>query len=173
MKKHTLLSLLTVAVLSLAITVHAQTIKVITLKDGSMLKGKVLGLKDGIYTLETSNLGKVSIPETDILSIAAPAAPGSVYQESTSGNSSQKAQLMNQVEQLQGSIMTDPGLMSEIQNLINDEEIQAILSDPKLMNDVMSYDPEKIQQNDSIQNLMQNPKMLNLMNKVQQKMPAQ
>jgi len=63
--------------------------------------------------------------------------------------------------------------MIELQNIINDEEIQAMLSDPQLLNDVLSYDPEKIQQNDNAQGLMQNEKIQKLMDKIRQKIPAE
>ena len=48
-----------------------------------------------------------------------------------------------------------------------------MLSDPKLLDDVLSYDPEKMQQNESVQDLMQNEKMQNLMEKILKTMPAQ
>ena len=61
----------------------------------------------------------------------------------------------------------------ELQTIVSDEEVRSLLSDPELLNDVLSYDPEKIQQNDNVQELMQNKKMQELMEKIYQKMPAQ
>lgn len=163
------ISLVIILIGSAAIS-FAQTAKIITLKDGSVLKGKVIQLDNGIYTIETSNLGSINIPEVNILSIASPEATKVQQSES---NASEKAQLKNQVQKIQGSILSDPGLMMDIQNIIKDEEVQVLLSNPKLLDDVMSYDQEKIRQNDDVQSLMQNPKIQNLMNKIQQKMPAE
>ena len=165
-----LITLLFIALLLFNITTlsYAQESKVITLKDGSILKGKVLELTDGIYTLETENLGNITILEANILSIAAPSAARPASEENNS------TELKKQVEQMQGTIMADEELMMGIQGLTEDEEIKAILSDPNLITDVMSFDQDKIEQNTNIQNLMNNPKMQQLMNQVQQKVaPAQ
>jgi hypothetical protein len=63
--------------------------------------------------------------------------------------------------------------MTEVENLTNDEEIKALLSDPKLLEDALSFDQDKLQQNKTVQDLMKNPKMQDLMNKIQQQIPAQ
>jgi len=161
-----------ITLLGLTSASRAQTTKIITLKDGSVLKGTVVHMKDGTYTLETSNLGRIDIPESNVLSITSPKT-SSAQQQLTAGKDSSKAQLQDQVQQIQGNIITDPELMTDLQNMLNDESIKSMLSDPKLMDDVLSYDPERIQQNNNVQRLMQNPKMQNLMNKVHQKIPAQ
>jgi len=72
MKKYYSILILTIALLSISTVSYAETMKIIKLKDGSVLKGKVLQLSDGVYTLETSNLGEVDIEESDILSIISP-----------------------------------------------------------------------------------------------------
>jgi len=63
--------------------------------------------------------------------------------------------------------------MTEIQDMIQDESIRAMLSDPKLLEDVTSFDQQKIKQNTNVQNLMNNPKIQELMNKIQQKIPTE
>ncbi len=166
MRKYFLTHILTIALLSLSATSYAQEIKVITLKNGSILKGKVLQLKDSIYTLETSDLGEVDIPESNILSITS--------SEGSSGSSeAQKTEMKKQIEQVQGTILSDPDIMEDIQDILEDDTVKAMLSDPGLLNDVQSFDPNKIQQNQNVQSLMNNPKMQELMNKLQQKIPAQ
>jgi hypothetical protein len=165
MKKHSKLFILAIALLSCATICFAQTTKVITLKDGSSLKGKVLQLSNGTYTVETSNLGRLNIPESDVLSITPLENDGTSNQ--------QKTQMKNQVQAIQGSILSDPALMMELQDIVSDEEVQAMLSDPQLLNDVLSYDQQKIQENDNVQDLMQNEKIQNLMKKIYQKMPAE
>jgi len=172
MKKYSLIYVFTLTFLSLSIVSYAQSIKVIKLKDGSVLKGKVLQLKDNVYTLETSNLGRVKIPESNILSISTLGAISSSSEQASGTSEAQKAELKKKAGQVQSAILADQGLMMEIQNLANDEEIKAMLSDPKLLNDAMSFDPNKIQQNKNVQELMKNPKMQNLINKIQQQIPV-
>jgi len=151
---------------------YAETMKVITLKDGSVLNGKVLQLNNGVYTFETSNLGEISINESDILSITSPELSSSLSSESTAASNAQKAELQKQVQQIQGTILSDEGLMMEIQKILDDDNIKAMLSDPELLKDVTSYDQNKIEQNTNVQKMMNNPKIKDLMKKIQQKIPA-
>jgi len=171
MKKLFPVSLLTIAFLSLVIVCHAQTQKTITLKDGSILKGKVLGLKDNIYTVETSDLGTITVPAGNIVNIASPQKAST--QKQVGQGDTQKAELKKQMQQIQGAIMADQDIMSDMEGLANNEEVRAMLSDPELLNDVMSMDPDKIQGNSKVQNLMNNPQIQQLMQKIQKKYPTQ
>lgn len=164
--------MLSITLLGLAAVSNAQTLKMITLKDGSVLKGTVIQMEDGVYTLETPDLGRVDIPESNVLAITSPEASGPRHQPTDPNNEQENADLKRQVQQVQGAILSDPGLMTDIQDVVNDEDVKAMLSDPGLMEDVMSFDQDKIRQSDNVQNLMQNPKMRELMDKIRQKLPA-
>lgn len=152
---------------NLALCAHAQSAKIITLKDGSVIKGNVLQLADGVYTLETGNLGKVTVAESEIISITAEPAPV----PPDTGNTG-SASLKGQVQEMQTSLLSDPEVMTEIQNIMQDPEIRGVLSDPAFMNAIMSYDPNQIKQNEKTQYLLQNPKFQSLMEKIQKKLPA-
>ena len=158
---------LIIAAANLALCAHAQAAKVITLKDGSVIKGNVLQLTDGIYTLETDNLGKVNVAESEIVSIAAESPPAL---QATGDTAS--AALKGQAQEIQTNLLSDPSIMAEIQNIMQDPEIRGVLSDPAFMNAIMSYDPKQIQQSEKTQYLLQNPKFQSLMEKIQQKLPA-
>ena len=147
--------------------VHAQTTKTITLKDGSVIKGNVLQLTDGVYTLETDNLGKINVAESEIVSIAAESAPVPPNAGDTAG-----ASFKGQVQEMQTSLLSDPEVMTEIQNIMQDPDIRGVLSDPAFMSAIMSYDPNQIQQNEKTQYLLQNPKFQSLMEKIRQKLPS-
>ena len=152
---------------NLALCAHAQSTKVITLKNGSVIKGTVLQLADGVYTLKTDNLGNFSVAESEIVSIAEEPAPV----PPDTGNTA-TASLKGQVQEMQTSLLSDPEVMTEIQNIMQDPEIRGVLSDPAFMSAVMSYDPKQIQQNEKTQYLLQNPKFQSLMKKVRKKMPS-
>ena len=173
MRNYSLIFLYAITLISLNTDSFAESTKIITLKDGSVLNGKVIEFSNGIYTFETSNLGDINIAEADVLSISSPEAYGLSTQQTTINKESQKAQLKNQVQQMQGTILADQDIKSEIEKIAEDEEIKAMLSDPNLLKDVMSFDQEKIQQSDAVQKLMKNPKIQQLMIDIQQKMPAQ
>lgn len=172
MKKFYAILILSIVLLNISTISCAEAIKVIKLKDGSTLKGEVLQLNNGTYTLQTSNLGEITIDESDILSITSSELSNSLPEKSAAANNAQKAELQKQVQQIQGTILSDGGIMAEIQNMLEDENVKAMLSDPKLLEDVTSFDQKKIEQNANVQNLMNNPKMKELMNKIQQKISA-
>jgi len=173
MKKY-LPSILLILTLCLAVsTSSAESLKVIKLKDGSTLKGNVLALNGGVYTLETENLGEIEIEESKILSISSPSVATTQSEASTATSNAQKSDLEKQVQQIQGTIMSDGDIMMDLKTLVEDEEIRKLLSDPNLMRDVTSYDQEKIEQNTNVQDLLKNPKIQQLMNKIQAKFPTQ
>ena len=173
MKKYHSILILTIALLSVNTVSSAETMKIIKLKDGSVLNGNVLQLNDGVYTFETSNLGEVDIEESDILSITSSELSGSSSGSSTTTSDAQKRELQKQVQQMKGTILADEEVLKEIQIMSEDENIRALLSDPQLLKDVTSFDQQKIKQNKSVQDLMNNPKMQELMDKIQEKFPAQ
>jgi hypothetical protein len=150
----------------------SKVMKTIVLKGGSTLRGEVIQLKDGIYTLEIPELGRMNIPQSHIVSITSSGASDSPNSQTDNTAKRTKGQIKSQVNQIQGNILSDPDLMTEIQNIIKDEEIQTMLTDPQLLDDVLSYDPDLMQQNDNVQNLLQNKKMQQLMEKIQQKIDA-
>ena len=164
--KRILYFLLTSLLLLLPNASNAQEAKVITLKDGSTLKGQVLELNNQTYKVQTENLGVVSIPEADVVSIQAASA---VSTDSLAGS----GDLKNQVNQLQGQIMADPKIIDEIQKLTQDEEVMKILSDENFIKDVMSYDENKIKNNEKVNELMANPQMKELIEKVNQQLSPQ
>lgn len=159
--KNKLLHFLFIILLGFPSPLHAQTAKVITLKDGSVLKGEVLKLDNGVYTVQTLNMGEIQIAEKEIVRIDA--APQTAPADDIGA----------QAQQVQTQILTDPELMQEVQNMLQDEKTVSILSDPQLMKDVLSRDPAKIEGNKDIQTLINNPHMQNLMEKINQKFPAQ
>ena len=169
MKKNLKL-LLFIIFLGFACPLYAQSAKIITLKDGSVIKGNVLQLADGVYTLETGNLGKVTVAESEIVSIAAESAPAPANTTNTENTAS--ASLKGQVQEMQTNLLSDPEVMTEIQNIMQDPEIRGVLSDPAFMQAIMSYDPNQIKQNEKTQYLLQNPKFRSLMEKIQKKIPA-
>ena len=157
----------------------ADTLQTITLKDGTQLKGKLTSVKDGIYTIQTFNLGTLTVNENQIVSvssqlIADQAATASQLVPAQSAQQPQfnKSELAVQAQLLQKQFLADPKIMQEIQNLMNDEEVKTILTDPEVMKAVMSYDPNTIAGNEKIKKLMENPKIKSLMNLIQQNFAA-
>ena len=167
MKTSKIILLLT-AFLSITILSFAQTTKNITLKDGSTVKGVVTNNSNGVYTVQTDNIGVIQIKDENIVSISSQ-SPAPQPQAPSTANTS----IENQMNQVQGVILSDPELMQEIQALIKDPQIMETLKDQKFIDDVMTHDAQKIQQNQKTQELLNNPQMKQLMEKINQKVGTQ
>jgi hypothetical protein len=148
----------------------SQMEKTITLTDGTSLKGEVSAMTDGTYTITTPSMGAVKIAEKDIASIvtnstlpAATLAPASAAV--TPVNIAQSPEF----QAVQTQIMNDPQLMGDIQKLVQDPDVMAVLSDPSFIALVQSGKQEEIAADPRIQKFSQNPNVQALIQKVQTK----
>lgn len=158
--------------------VFAGTTKHITLKDGSVINGELVSFEGGIYTVQTENLGRLQLPEGNVVSVinedAAPAMPpqAAVQQPSQAGN----AGFSGQVSAMQTQIMSNPQSMQTIQAMMEDPEIAAMMADPNFMKDlttaVSSNDPQSIASNSNVQKLMNNPHMQALIQQARSGTPS-
>jgi gamma-glutamyl phosphate reductase len=137
--------------------------KVITLKDGSTIKGEVVSLIDGRYTIKTDSLGEMTIAEDAILEITAfNAAP-------LSSSSATTNSLKKSVQAVQSQVMQDENIMRSINALAQNEEIMKLMQDQNFVNMIMSFDEEKIRNSPAVQELMQREDIKRIMNEIQQK----
>ena len=177
MKKYITIIFLFSGLLILTASLNADPLKTITLKDGSTIKGEIVKFENNIYTVETPHLGEVKINDTEIKNINAgevnPVQPFGGQNSGFPTQANNSPQLMNQVQQMQGSILTDPELMAEIQELMKDPSIMSIISDEKVVDDAKSFDVNRIGSNDKMKELMNNPKFHALMNKIRAKFSLQ
>ena len=141
----------------------AQETKVITLDDGSQVKGKILSVSNDIYTIETS-FGEIEIKGGKIMSIGRDQAALPVQAQNNPPVSN------NQIAEYQQKIVSDPAIMNDIQTIAQDEEVIQAFSDPAFMKAVMAQDFDAMQNNPKFQKLLQNPKIQNLINKAGQKL---
>ncbi len=166
-------TLVILAVFLIASSALAEDPRVISLKDGSTIRGNVVSLSSGKYKIKTQTLGIVEVDQDQIESISSermyranqsaqsqPAAVADVAPVITQAN------LTAQVERVQNRVMSDPAMMAEIQTLMNDPQIMSVISDPEFMKKLMSLDMKSIESNPQFQQLLQNPKMLELINKL-------
>lgn len=156
-------------ILSLTFVFHNSIVfaKVIQLKDGSVIKGNVIGFQNGVYTIQNSQLGNIQIADADIRSISEESPALAIPNNAPSSMpNDMQTQVKEQTTEIQKQILSNPQLMQDVQSLAGDPEIQKLLSDPQVLQTIMTYDPNKIEQNESVKKLMQNPKMQALMQKM-------
>ncbi|MEI8012478.1 MAG: hypothetical protein WCI27_08390 [Candidatus Omnitrophota bacterium] len=145
--------------LALVSGVFAADSKTIILKDGSHVKGDLVGIADGYYTITTAAMGDIRVAEKDVLSItsdtpaAQPAAPTDI-------------KATPEFNSIQNKIISDPALLSEIQALLQDPEIMAVMSDPVLIAAVQSGNSAVLQSDPRLKRLSENPKIKALIDKV-------
>ncbi len=149
--------------LLLSTPIHAES--VVTLKDGSQIKGEMVGLNNGIYTLKTPIIGEIHVAVADVVNInnGATAQPLDPTAQGNLPNPDLKAQ----VKSAQTQLMSNPQAMLELQQMVQDPEIAQLLSDPALVQIVTSNDVNAIATNPQAQALMNNPKMRAFIQKLQ------
>ena len=131
--------------LSVIVTaVHASEMREIELTDGTVIAGEIVSLSNGIYTVRSASLGTIQIQESKISTIR---AKGSLGSPGAAGD---------QVRSLQEKMLGDGEIMSIVQALQSDQDLQEILSDSEIMKAVQAGD---------ISALMANPKFMKLLNK--------
>ncbi|HAM53296.1 MAG TPA: hypothetical protein DCP92_22330 [Nitrospiraceae bacterium] len=123
---------------------RASEMRRIELTDGTVITGEIVSLSNGVYTVKSASLGTIQIQESKILTIG---AKGSLGSSGTAGD---------QVKSLQEKMIGDSEVMSLIQALQNDKDLQEILRDPEIMKAVQAGD---------ISALAANPKFMKLLNK--------
>lgn len=134
--------------------------RVIALKDGSTVQGKLTGLENGVYMVSNPSLGVLRVKEADVVSISAPRAmpPKALPGQEIPAES---------IEQVQSKIMSDPDIMAMVQEMANDPEIVKIMSDPAFVQAAQSRDMIAVQTNPRMAQLMANPKIKALIERMQ------
>jgi hypothetical protein len=150
--------ILTAFILS-ASTISFADEQVITLKDGSQIKGELAGIDNGVYTVKTPIIGDVHVAASDVASITNGAAPVAVMPTSPMATGAMPANADDQVAASQKASMSNPQSMATLQEMMQDPEIMQALSDPALVQAVTNHDYQAVQSNPKIQELMSNPKM--------------
>ena len=130
---------------------HAGEPAEVELVDGSVVYGKVVSLKNGIYTIKSDSMGTFVISKSKIRAIRFRS------QRVNKGirENPQGTDKSIDVQGIQKSLLADQDIFKIILSLQNDPEIQKILNDLETMKAVQSGD---------IQSLMSNPKFMELLN---------
>lgn len=129
----------------------AGEVRRIELNDGSLLYGKIVSLKDGVYTVNTMSLGSVKIEESKIRVIRF---------------KSDDQAAKEQIQAMQKLMLSDKEIINVIASLKDDPDVQKILKDPALMKAINSGDLETLISNPKFLKLLSNPKILNIKEKV-------
>jgi hypothetical protein len=146
-----------IALLFFSVQAFAGDAVSVALKDGSVISGELLSLQNGVYTVSSDSLGTVSIDETKIRAIRYGSQGGGTDPIQSTGG---------QTQAIQQAMVSDEQIMSLILSMQNDPDVQKILSDPEIMNAVLSGDANTLKSNPKFIKLMNHPTIRKIQNKV-------
>jgi hypothetical protein len=138
-------SLMTVCGVSFAATIE--------LRDGTVIKGEVVSLRDGVYTIETASAGTLHVRKYEVRSIdesgksATRSGVGSPPEASSPD--------IGALDVAKSRITEDPKVLAMVLALQNDPAVLAVLADPEITKAIAAGDYAA---------LMNNPKIIALLN---------
>ena len=138
---------------SLNTAVYCGQLNKIELTDGSVINGEIVSYADSVYTINTANLGKITVEAKKVFKIESanyvlPATPANPVAQTDTPTSSQVATYGQ-------TLMQNPENAAIVVGLTSNPELQTMAQDPEIL--------EAAKRND-IQALMKNPKFMNIVN---------
>lgn len=124
----------------------------IVLRDGSRIRGEVLSMQNGLYSIRTESMGTIQLGSRQIQSITSLGVPVPGDSPMADTSASSKAA----VDSIKSGIVNNPGVLSIIMALQNDPQMKAILADPEIMQAVQNLDLQALGNNPKIKALMNN-----------------
>jgi len=141
----------------------AGELRQITLNDGSVITGEIESAQGGIYTVRSPSLGRVTIRDSEIRSIAAPGAPPST----DSGAPGALPPTGNpQLDAVQQRILADDSIMSSVAALQSDPQIEAVLNDPDIMEALRAGNIDALEHNPKFRSLLDDPALQEITRKL-------
>ncbi|HTP05067.1 MAG TPA: hypothetical protein VMM54_07925 [Nitrospirota bacterium] len=159
MKTFVVFTSLSLILLTSAVTANAGEARVIELIDGSIIRGEVLSLTGGVYTIKSDSLGMIKLEESKISVIRAKSAGHGANKDVVSQSS-------DEIRSLQEKMMSDKEIMSMIQSLQDDPEFQKLLENPEVMKAVNSGDVAALMSNAQFMKLLNNSTLRDIQSKV-------
>lgn len=165
-------------ILFLTIPALAQNTQAINLKDGTILKGRVIEVRNGYYTIQTKLTGPVTIHEKDIVSInnidnLTSQSQASFLDNTPSGlnlaNPQSARNVQQEVNSLSQNLLNDPEIRSAMEELTRDPEMMQIMGNQNLLKAILGGNSTTMQNDPNVQELLRHPKMQKLMNMISQR----
>jgi len=131
--------------------------KVIKLKDGMILRGKIIFQDEETCKIQSVILGILSVKASDVVSVEdvaeAPIPPA-------------------RMEAYQKKIVNDPAVMNSVMALARDPEVVDIISDPELKSAILRQDFNYLQNNEKFRKFSDNPSVKRIAGRVVETDPS-
>ncbi len=163
------LAFLIIFLCTLTLNARAAETKVITLQDGSTIKGDVIGMDQGVYTIHNPAMGDMRVPDQNVVSITAASAAVPAAQPQAAAGAAEASAITAtpEFQSMQSKMMADPQVMGDIQQMAQDPEIMALLSDPSFISALRSGSAANLQSDPRVKKLSENPRVQALIEKLQ------
>jgi len=143
-----------IVALNLPLWVSAGASRVIELIDGSRIFGVIVNYGEGGYTVQSEALGLLKLRDEQIRSIHSPSQTSGQAEALDLQSSDRTAQ--SRLEHIQTRIVADPGVLALVMSLQQDPDVLAILSDPQIMQAIMSGQVAMLQDHPKFRELESN-----------------
>jgi hypothetical protein len=153
-----------IVILLVAVLPAAVAEQKIILGDGSEIRGEVVSMQNGVYTVRNSALGTVRIESQNIRSINTVGGGDNGSGEASISPTSPDAAA---IQSIKSSIVGNAGLMSNMMKLQQDPAMRAVLADEEVMRAVQNLDLQSLARNPKIKALMNSPEMKSITSQVQ------
>lgn len=171
----------------------AEQLQQITLKDNSVLIGKIVEMKNGVYVVDSPTLGEIRLKQANIIAIqvadsynpGASSSNSNIRIQDGSGNrlsparqkynkkmrnyqnsydtSARQAPPQDQINSRVRSMASDGNFLNSLMDLSQNQKMMEVMSDPDIMDAISRNDYEYLMNNPKMQELMSSPEIQNLL----------
>jgi len=149
-------------------------VAIIKLKDGNVLRGKVLSKEGGVYKVQTLSLGAVTVSEGDVVSVEEAPTPyvgskATAPKQAVPSGSDQESSspVSEEMEGYRKKIMSNPQAMESVSALAEDKAIQEIMNDPELREAIMRQDVDYLKNNEKFLKIASHPALQKIVSDLQ------
>ncbi len=140
--------------------------KCVRLRDGTLLRGTLVPSAEGVFRIKTRTLGEVLVDPADIASIESPGRGQSGNDTAGANDTAGGNDTAGRMEKLKDEIVNNPQVMASVEDLAQDEQIAALMSDEDLRAAIMSLDFDYLRKDEKFQAFTAHPGVQEIIGKV-------
>jgi len=136
---------------------YCAQISQIELADGSTIKGEVVSLENGVYTVNTESMGQIKLEASRIKKIVSPSGSVDANKPTEIMKSINPDYVQSQVDQLTPAVTGNEEVMNKVSTLSDDPNFQEVMKDPEILNAIKAKDIKALMNNEKFMKLLNNP----------------
>ncbi len=142
----------------------------ILLQDGSILKGRLISADARHYVIRTEGLGDITVRAEDVVSISR-GSPSTLPATSPAAGPPLPipASIPGLGPMQQQQILADPEIKALMMEIARDPHLAQLLRDPQFLQSVFQMDVQAVQNAPQTKELLQDPRMQELIERIMQK----